>query len=240
MAKFGSEAAHLLTHSDLTRPDQVVGMIWTAYPGEVDFDEALDLLEAAGLSKQNRARLRVTLKAGRQVSQGKARNSYRLNPRYVDQLTEKFAPIVGAPKKIRIDNSSALLPAGTLPLDRVYVAAIVQQVNEGYVAGHYDCVAVMLRRLAESLLIECYVRAHREAAIRVNGILQMLDGLISSFAADTTIGKSRHLIAQLRKIKELGDTAAHSRTYVTKRADIEDIKSDARHCLSEMAHLAGL
>lgn len=240
MAKFGSEAAHLLTHSELSRPDQVVGMIWTAYPGEADFDEALDLLEAAGLSKQNRPRLKATLKACRQVAQGRAKNSYRLNPRHVDQLSEKFAPIVGAPKKIRIDNASALLPDGTLPLGRVYVAAIVRQVNEGYAAGHYDSVAVMIRRLAESLLIECYVHARREAAIRVNGTLQMLDGLISTFAADTAIGKSRHLIAQLRKIKELGDTAAHSRTYVTKRADIEDIRSDARHCLSEMAHLAGL
>jgi hypothetical protein len=98
----------------------------------------------------------------------------------------------------------------------------------------------MLRRLTESLLIECYRHVSREADLRQNGKMQMLDGLITTFAADTTIGKSRNLIAQLRKIKELGDNAAHNRTYITKKADIEDIKADARRCLSEMGHLAGL
>ena len=240
MAELDRHLAHLFTHSELSRVNQVIGMIWSVYPDDAELDEVINLLEAEGLSRQNRARLRAALKASRLVSQGKRKDSFRINPREAARLSETFAPVTGRPKKILVNDAAALIPDGTLPLDRRYIAAIVRQVNEGYVAGHYDSAAVMLRRLVESLLVECYVRTNREASIRVNGNLLMLDGLITTFAGDAAVGKSRNLISQLRKVKEVGDNAAHSRNYVTKKVDIEDIKLEARRCVSELAVLAGL
>jgi hypothetical protein len=215
-------------------------MIWSAYPAEADLDTVVDLLEAEGLSTQNRPRLRSALKASPLVSQGKAKGSYRINPRHLEALTTKYSPIVGAPPQIRVHDEQAVVPDGTIPLDRKYIKDIVRQINEGYVAGHYDSAAVMLRRLAESLLIECYVRVGRENVIRTGNNFMLLDGILSAFTADASITKSRNLVASLRKLKDVGDNAAHSRTYITKKADIDDIKSNTRRSLTELAVLAGL
>jgi len=241
MASPDARVANSLTHSDLSRLDQAIGLIWSVYPDEIDFDVMVAFLEAEGLSKQNRPRLKKMLKASRLVSKGRSANTFRLNPRSVETLNDKFRPVTGAPKRIVVATASAVIPDGTLPLNRRYVAAIVRQINEGYVAEHYDSVAVMLRRLAESLLIECYVHVKREAAIRgSDGNFLMLDGLLAVFSSDVSVAKSRNLGAHLRQIKTTGDEAAHSRTYVTKKVDIDDIKPNARRCISELATLAGL
>ena len=233
-------ARKLAHHPDLTRVEQAVGLIWSLHPNECNFGEIVDALEAAGVSNQNRTRLKDSLNASSLVSKGKARNSFRANAKHLAQLRDKFGPIVGAPTEIVVDDATALLPNGTLSLDRKYISEIVRQANEGYVAEHFDSVAVMLRRLAESLLIEVYIHAKREATIKVNGNFMMLDGLIKAFDGDATFNKSRNLVKPLRQIKDVGDTAAHDRNYITKKADIEHIKLESRRCISELATLAGV
>ncbi len=240
MASPDAAAARKLAHADLTRIEQAIGLISYHYPDECDFGRIVDALEAAGISSQNRARLKEALNASPFVSKGKARNSFRANARHIVQLRGKFGPIVGAPTEIAVDDAIALIPKGTLSLNRRYVSEIVRQANEGYAAGHFDSVAVMLRRLAESLLIECYIHAKREAEIKVNGNFMMLDALIKTFDADTFFNKSRNLVKPLRQLKDVGDTAAHDRNYITKKADIEHIKLESRRCISELATLAGL
>ena len=126
-----AHTARALTHAQLGRVDQVIGMIWSAYPLEADFDTCLDLLEAEGLSNQNRPRLRRSLRASRLVSQGKTTGSYRINPRYTEFLTAKYAPIVGAPKQISVHDEQAVIPAGTIPLDRKYIKEIVRRSTRG-------------------------------------------------------------------------------------------------------------
>lgn len=167
-----AQTAHALAHAQLGRIEQVIGMIWSAYPAEIDLDSVVDLLESEGLSTQNRARLRKQLNASRIVSRGKAKRSYRINPRYLNSLSTKYSPIVGAPRQIRVHDAGAVVPDGTIPLDRKYLKDIVRQINEGYVAEHYDSTAVMIRRLAESLTIEIYVRSGRSRCPSTSLILR--------------------------------------------------------------------
>jgi type III secretory pathway lipoprotein EscJ len=95
MAELDRHLAHLFTHSELSRVNQVIGMIWSVYPDDAELDEVINLLEAEGLSRQNRARLRAALKASRLVSQGKRKDSFRINPREAARLSETFAPVTG-------------------------------------------------------------------------------------------------------------------------------------------------
>jgi len=44
----------------------------------------------------------------------------------------------------------------------------------------------------------------------------------------------------LVQIKEVGDAAAHNRTYITKQKDIDDICIKLRCVVSELQHLAGI
>jgi hypothetical protein len=240
MASPKAAVAKLLAHSQLGRNEQAIGLIWSLYPDEADFTEIVDALETAGLSIQNRHRLKGAMTSSQFVSKGRSTNSFRVNPRYMNQLNELFGPIVGAPTQIAVDDATALIPIGTLPLTRPYIKALVNEVNEGNIAQHFDSVAVILRRLVESLLIECYVHAKREADVKVNGNFVMLDRLITILEVDATITKSRNLVKGLRQVKDVGDTAAHSRNYITKKADIEHIKLESRRCLNELSDLAGL
>lgn len=234
------QVANALVHSSLSRVDQVIGIVWAVYPRDIEIARALDVLESAGMPRQNRSRLSTSLRSSSLVSRGASATALRLNPRHKPKLDTQYAPIVGRPRVISVRDSEAVLPSGTLPLERKYVERLVAQVNEGYTAGHYDSAAVLLRRLSESLIIECYVRLGRESEIRTDSAFYMLDQLLTHFQSDKQITKSRNLVRHLRKIKDLGDTAAHSRNYITKRADIDDIKFDARRALNELAVLAAL
>jgi hypothetical protein len=235
-----SSFAYALVHSPLQRRDQIVGLVWQAYPAAAHFDHVLDLLESSGMPRQNRSRVKSALKSSGLVSQGTNPRTLRINPRHKDRLDKLYRPILGLPQPIEVCDSEAPVPAGTLPLDRAYIRRIVEQVNEGYFARHYDSAAVMLRRLVESLVIETYVYSGRQGEIRRGSAFLMLDQLILAFDKDGSIVKSRNLVTQLRKVKDVGDSAAHSRTYVTKKADVDDIKFDARRALSELSVLAGL
>jgi len=234
------QVADALVHSPLTRLDQVIGLVWAIYPGDIEIARALDALEVAGMPRQNRSRLSTALRSSSLVSRGGRAASVRLNPKHKPKLDAQYGPIVGQPRTISVPDSGAVLPSWTVPLDRRYIERIVAQVNEGYTAGHYDAAAVLLRRLSESLIIECYVRLGRQSEIQTDSAFYMLDPLLAYFQADKQITKSRNLIRHLRKIKEVGDTAAHSRSYITKQADIDDIKFDARRALNELSILAGL
>ena len=240
MAEITPTFANTLVHSALPRRDQVLGLVWQAYPSDVPFDAVIALLESEGMPKQNRSRLRAALRGSGLVSQGVSRRHVRINPRHKARLDGIYIPLAGVHRRIEVRDSEAPLPVGTLPLTRDYIRKIVDQINEGYVASHYDAVAVMLRRLAESLTIECYVARGSQATIQRGASFLMLDELIGTLQNDVVIARSRNLVRQLRRIKDVGDTAAHSRSYVTKKADIDDIKFDARRAVSELSVLAGL
>ena len=44
---------------------------------------------------------------------------------------------------------------------------------------------------------------------------------------------------RMRNIKESGDTAAHDRTYITSKQDIDDSKQKIRKTLTELLSLCG-
>ena len=44
----------------------------------------------------------------------------------------------------------------------------------------------------------------------------------------------------MTEIKQLGDTAAHDRVYITRQGDIDDIKQKYRRLLQELLSLSGI
>jgi hypothetical protein len=44
----------------------------------------------------------------------------------------------------------------------------------------------------------------------------------------------------MNEIKQLGDIAAHDRTYITPNVDIDDLKSKYRRMIAELLKLAGV
>jgi hypothetical protein len=114
------------------------------------------------------------------------------------------------------------------------------QINGSYQYGFYDGSAALLRRLVETLLIDLYLEKGRLDELKANGELMMLDGLLRVFAADKAFHKSRNLLKSLREVKSVGDRAAHNRTYLTDKHDLDDLKSAVKSSIVELVDLAAL
>lgn len=68
----------------------------------------------------------------------------------------------------------------------------------------------------------------------------MLDKLISHITTDKGISLSRNTPKTMRDIKQLGDTAAHDRTYITPQVDIGDLRARYRRLIQELLTKAGI
>jgi len=44
----------------------------------------------------------------------------------------------------------------------------------------------------------------------------------------------------MQEVKDLGDTAAHDRVYITQQTDIDDMKPSFRRLIEELLLLAGI
>jgi len=104
----------------------------------------------------------------------------------------------------------------------------------------FDACAVLCRRLMESLIIEIYIHQKRHSDIQYDGVFFMLDRLIVHVGNDQNIQLSRNIAKTMREVKQLGDTAAHDRTYITPQIDIDDLKARYRRLIKELLLASGV
>lgn len=124
---------------------------------------------------------------------------------------------------------------------RGYIERVAHQANGSYANGWYDACAVMLRRLLETLIIECYETHKIEDRIKdQSGNYLFLKDLVDRALAEQTWTLGRSVRSVLPKLKELGDKAAHNRRYNTHREDIDKILRELRDTTQELLVLARL
>lgn len=135
--------------------------------------------------------------------------------------------------------SDDLFPMVILDNTRGYILKNAEQASVCYDLGLYDASAVMIRKLVETLIIECFERHGIESKIKGgDGHFFFLSDLIGKFLAET--GKwaiSRNTSQSLPKIKALGDLSAHNRRFNAKKPDIDKIKDDLRIVIEDLVHL---
>ena len=117
---------------------------------------------------------------------------------------------------------------------------MVYQINATYEYGMFDACAVLCRRLMESLIIEIYIHQKRHSDIQHDGVFFMLDRLIVHVGNDQNIHLSRNTAKTVREVKQLGDTAAYDRTYITPQIDIDDVKARYRRLIKELLLVSGV
>jgi hypothetical protein len=136
--------------------------------------------------------------------------------------------------------SSSVIPTEFVSGTRTYLERLVKQVNGSYDSGYYDASLVLLRRLMESLIIEVYIKEKRVSEIRDGSVICSLNKLIGIILNDDQIHKSRAFKDGLILIKDLGDTAAHDRNYITPRMDVDENKRKLRRVIYELLVLSGI
>jgi hypothetical protein len=135
---------------------------------------------------------------------------------------------------------------GVLPLDvvrgtRGYLENIVNQINGCYEHQWYDACSVMIRKLAEILIITVYEKKGVPHEIKgPDSNFLMLSRLIDAIKTKAAWGLGRETKPCLDKMKELGDRAAHNRHYLAKKTDVDAVVSGLRVTVDDLLHHAGL
>jgi Domain of unknown function (DUF4145) len=135
-----------------------------------------------------------------------------------------------------------VLPLAVLLGTRDYFVKIVTQINGCYEHQWYDACSVMLRKLAEILIIAVYEAKNESDEIKgADGNFLMLSKLIENIKTKTAWNLGRDTKTCLDKMKELGDWAAHNRHYTATKPDVDGLISKKfRVAVEDLLHHAGL
>lgn len=236
-----ADFARQIADLSLTHTERAVAFLWY-YAYSQEFDErtpgelASDLHEE-GFPRPNVTRLRDDLKRSRFVVRGSRKGAFQLDVRRRKTLDEQYGEIANL-KKVEV--SGDIIDSTIVSGKRTYLERLVYQINGTYEYGFYDSTAVLMRRLMESLLIEIYIHEKRTEEIRKDGAFLQLERLIAHVRSDQALTLGRNAPKTMTEIKQLGDTAAHDRVYITQQGDIDDAKQKYRRLLQELLSLSGI
>jgi hypothetical protein len=167
-------------------------------------------------------------------------SGFRLKTLARSEVRSWLTSILGA-KKPSVDQDLGYLPREIWKDTRGYIEKVCVQLNGCFQFEFYDAASVLVRRLIETLIIECYEHLKREAEIKgADGNYLMLKGLVAKAtgACGLALGRDAHRF--LKEVKELGDRSAHNRRYNAVKADLEKIQSGVRVAVDEMFNLSCL
>jgi hypothetical protein len=226
---------------DLSHTDRAVALLWY-YRQTQEFEErtASELandLHDEGFPKPNVTRLNRDLTRSRSTIKGRRSGSFQIDVRRLSDLEEKYGQFLRVKK---VDVLDSVIPNDWVKGTRVYLEGMVHQINGTYESGFYDACATMSRRLMESLIIELYIHGGRASEIQNNGVFLGLERLIAHVGGDKTLTLGRNTPKTMTDVKQMGDTAAHDRVYITSKQDIDDIILRYRRMLQDLLAACGI
>ncbi len=133
-----------------------------------------------------------------------------------------------------------LFPLELVKNTKSYIEKISIQACGCYDLGYYDASAVMIRRLLETLIIECFESKQISNKIKNSqGNFYFLEELISKFINDDNKkwNLSRNAKKSLPKLKDIGDKSAHSRYFTARESDVDKVKDDLRLVVEELVQI---
>ncbi len=168
-----------------------------------------------------------------------------VNPRDALALAKKLK--ASAPKSF-VPPSEGTRPANEFILPfaivrgtRGYVERVVNQINGCYEKGWFDGCAVMMRRLIETLIIECFEKHKIEHKIKnTAGDFLYLGDLVDKTLQETTWNLGRNTKQGLPRLKSIGDQSAHNRRYNAHREDVDKVSNDFRVACEELLYISRL
>ncbi len=120
-----------------------------------------------------------------------------------------------------------------------YIQKIAKQIILCYNYTLFDSCLVMLRKLIESLIIECYEKNKIQHKVQDSrtGNYFFLSDLISHFTSEKTWTLTRNTKDALPKIKKYADLSAHNRRFNARKNDIDQIKLELRIVIEELVNI---
>ena len=171
---------------------------------------------------------------GKQAILIKDNMAYKLERNTYAQIKESISnEIVEIP-------SEQLLPKNLVTNAPFYIDKNINEMLLCYDKGLYSACLVMMRKLLETLIIECFEKYGIVDEIKDNnGDFFYLSNLIPCFLSASKWNASRNIRKSMDKIKKYGDLSAHNRRFFAKKADLLDVKDDLRQAIQEIGLIIG-
>lgn len=116
-----------------------------------------------------------------------------------------------------------------------YIIAIAKEMIHCYDGGNYNATLVLMRKLIETLIIECFERYGIDNNIKdKDGKFFYLSDLIPQYLESQKWNSSRNIQDSISKVKKYGDLSAHNRRFLAKRSDIDSFKFELRQSIQEI------
>lgn len=239
--KSRSEFARAIASLNLTALDCAIALLWfyresQLYEERTASELAADMHEE-GFSKPNVSRLEADLRRSRYTVRGNRNRAYRIALVKLEELQDKYGTLAAF---TRVEVQDSILPTEWFKGTRPYLERLAHQINGSYQYGFYDGCGALCRRLMESLIVEIYIHNRRHQDIQINGSFLMLERLIAKIRSDALVALGRNTPKSMDDTKALGDTAAHDRTYITEKLDLDELKPRYRKMIAELMNLAGI
>jgi len=165
------------------------------------------------------------------------REALALAKKLKDSAPKSFVP----PSEGTRPANEFILPHAMVRGTRGYIERVVNQVNGCYEKGWFDGCAVMMRRLIETLIIECFEHHKIDHKIKnPAGDFMYLGDLVDKTLQETIWNLGRNTKQGLPRLKNIGDQSAHSRRYNAHREDIDKVSTDFRVACEELLYIADL
>lgn len=137
---------------------------------------------------------------------------------------------------------------GTILPDAIFiqlppnVQSLCKQINASYENNLFDCTAVMMRRLLESLLVLSYQNVGIESDIMDKSGKRhiSLDGIIKNAEQNSQLALSANTRRDMNLFKDLGNYSAHKIWYNCTQQDIRPHVLKYRVIIEELLYKAGL
>jgi hypothetical protein len=196
------------------------------------------IIYESGLGVPHSTQLREAIKKSGLVLTSK--KGFRLKALSRTKIRDWLQSILGATKP-ELEQDLGYLPREVWDGTRTYIERVCIQLNGCYQFEFYDAAAVLVRRLAETLIIEAYEALKRESEIKDSGgNYCMLRDLVSRTVAPTGLNIGRNTKEALKSIKEQGDLSAHNRRFNARKFDLDNVQMGVRVFTEELIVLAAL
>jgi hypothetical protein len=200
--------------------------------------ELSKIVYESGLGNPNSTLLRERLRKSGMVIP--SAQGFRLKALARSQMRDLLQPLLGAVQP-KIDQDLGYLPRDVWQDTRGYLEKVCIQLNGCFQFQFYDAASVMVRRLVETLIIECYEHLHREGEIKgPDGNYLMMRDLVARATGGGGLNLGRDTKKALADVKELGNRSAHNRRYNAVKADLEKVQSGTRVAIDELIALSDL
>lgn len=170
----------------------------------------------------------------------KNRNSFRIKESKKAEIRSWLESILdGEPEEIDVSNQ--YLVESVWKGTRGYIEKVCSQMNGCCYYHYYDGAAVLMRRIIETLIIECYEKNGNSDYIKdSHGNYFMLSGLVEKALSQDGLSLGREAKKALKEIKALGDRSAHNRRYNARVEDLAKIRDGLRIVVEELINIAEL